>query len=90
MKKFFKAGLSVICAMSLFAVPAAAANKTAYPSMTKLLVDGKTVEVGAYNINGYNYYKLRDAAMILKDTEKSLSVGYDKESKKILINKNEK
>ena len=89
MKKFFKAGLSVICAMSLFAVPAAAANKTAYPSMTKLLVDGKTVEVGAYNINGYNYYKLRDAAMILKDTEKSFSVGYDKESKKILINTNE-
>ena len=89
MKKFIKAGLSVICALSLFAVPAAAASKTAYPSATKLLVNGKTVDVGAYNINGYNYYKLRDAAMILKDTEKSFSVGYDGESKKILINTNE-
>jgi len=35
---------------------------TVNPTTSKVLVNGKIVEFEAYNINGYNYFKLRDLA----------------------------
>lgn len=49
----------------------------AIPMNDKLTVDGKSVEPSAYKINGENYFKLRDMAMLLNGTEAQFSVGYD-------------
>ncbi|HOM03537.1 MAG TPA: WG repeat-containing protein [Acetivibrio sp.] len=35
-------------------------NATAYPSSATVYINGKAVELTAYTINGYNYFKLRD------------------------------
>ena len=40
-------------------------NKTAFSSTAKLMKNGELVEAQAYNINGNNYYKLRDLGDIL-------------------------
>lgn len=37
-----------------------AGNKTATPSTAKILLDGKEINLTAYNIGGNNYFKLRD------------------------------
>jgi len=41
-------------------VPAMAAGVTATPNDASVAVDGKGIAIGAYNIGGYNYFKLRD------------------------------
>jgi alkaline phosphatase len=46
-------------------------------------VDGETVELDVYNINGSNYFKLRDIAMKLSGTASSFSVGYDSETRTV-------
>ena len=57
----------------------------AVKSSQKVSVDGKTVEIDAYNIEGSNYFKLRDVAVILSGTEKKFDTGYDEEQKKITL-----
>jgi len=42
-----------------------------------VLVNGKIVEFEAYNINGYNYFKLRDLAQAVNNTEKNFEVTWD-------------
>jgi hypothetical protein len=37
-----------------------AGDKAAKPTTSKILLDGKEVKLTAYNINGNNYFKLRD------------------------------
>jgi|GEM_PF-1732336 len=41
------------------------ATETAIASPQKLRVDGQFIEVAAYNIKGYNYFRIRDLAIIL-------------------------
>ena len=57
----------------------------AVKSSQKVSVDGKTVEIDAYNIDGSNYFKLRDVAVILSGTDKEFDVGFDKEQNAITI-----
>ena len=38
---------------------------TAISSPQRFIFDGQTVNVAAYNINGYNYFRLRDIAILL-------------------------
>ena len=40
-------------------------RETAYPTDSALVVDGRTVEITAYNINDNNYYKLRDLGEVI-------------------------
>lgn len=49
----------------------------ATPTTSKVIVDGNVISFDAYNINGSNYFKLRDLAMVVADTSKQFSVGYD-------------
>lgn len=44
-----------------------------------LIVNGKQVDAQAYNVDGYNYYKLRDIAMALNGTANQFSVAWDEE-----------
>lgn len=72
MKRFCTLLLAACLALSL-AVPAAAA--AAQPSPQTLKVNGETVSCAAYNIDGNNYYKLRDIALLLRGTDARFSVS---------------
>jgi len=50
---------------------------TPIPTASKVLINGKSISFDAYNINGNNYFKLRDLAMALNGTKKQFEVGYD-------------
>lgn len=67
------------------AVPAMAAGVTATPNDASVAVDGKGIAIGAYNIGGYNYFKLRDIAAALNGTGANFEVGYDAAAKSIAL-----
>jgi hypothetical protein len=58
-------------------VPVPAPAATAKPTNSTVLVNGKSVAFNAYNIEGNNYFKLRDLAFTLSGTEKQFEVGFD-------------
>lgn len=62
---------------------------TATPTASKVLVNGKEVSFEAYNINGNNYFKLRDLAQVVSGTEKQFQVAWDNENKVINLLSNE-
>ncbi|MDF2858849.1 MAG: hypothetical protein K0Q87_4700 [Neobacillus sp.] len=51
-------------------------NLTAIPTVSNVVVDGVDVKFDAYNINGSNYFKLRDVAYMLNGTEKQFDVTW--------------
>lgn len=58
--------------------PQTAAQKAkAAPTDSKVLVDGAAVAFDAYNINGNNYFKLRDVAKVISGSEKQFAVTWD-------------
>ncbi|MDR1640705.1 MAG: copper amine oxidase N-terminal domain-containing protein [Clostridiales bacterium] len=58
---------------------------TAQPTASKVLVNGKEVAFGAYNISGFNYFKLRDLAYALSGTPKQFEVGWDAKAEAITL-----
>ena len=58
-----------------------AGPSVAKPTNDKLTVDGKAVVPAAYKINGANYFKLRDVAMMLNGTKGQFSVVYNDATK---------
>jgi 5'-nucleotidase len=54
-------------------------NSVCLPSPQTLTVQDETVSAEVYNINGENYFKLRDVAMLLSGTAVQFSVDYDAE-----------
>ncbi|MDR2087746.1 MAG: WG repeat-containing protein [Clostridiales Family XIII bacterium] len=58
---------------------------TAKPTASPVRVNGKAVAFDAYNINGNNYFKLRDLAYTLNGTKKQFEVGYDGVAKAITL-----
>ena len=61
--------------MSSLASPALAAG--AAPSQQTLRVDGSIYQCEKYNIDGSNYFKLRDLAFLLEGSGSEFAVGYD-------------
>ena len=74
MKKQFSLLLS-LALMSSLASPALAAG--AAPSQQTLRVDGSVYQCEQYNIDGSNYFKLRDLAFLLEGSGSEFAVGYD-------------
>lgn len=60
------------------------------PSDHSINLDGRSVEMSGYAIGGYNYFKLRDLAYALKDTNAMFDVGYDKVNNRITLNTEDK
>ncbi len=48
---------------------------------SNILIDGETAEVSGYVIDGNSYFKLRDVAYALKDTNSKFNVFWDNETK---------
>ncbi|MDR1642189.1 MAG: leucine-rich repeat domain-containing protein [Clostridiales bacterium] len=80
--------LALIIASSPF-LRAKAANPTATPTTSSILIDGQLYDFDAYNVDGFNYFKLRDLAYVLNGSEKMFSVGWDAEAEVISINRDE-
>ena len=59
---------------------------TAQGSNTVILVDGTAQEIYPYNIDGNNYFKLRDMAAVLAGTDKSFAVEWDESKNAINLN----
>ena len=51
----------------------------AIPMASTVLVNGVPTEFEAYTIDGNNYFKLRDLAYAVNNTEKNFEVGWDPE-----------
>jgi len=62
---------------TLTAPPTSTGGVSAKPTASTVLVNGKNIAFGAYNIAGNNYFKLRDLALAINGTGKQFSVGWD-------------
>ena len=86
MKK--KISLLLAILMLVTVIPTAfAESKTvdAVKNTKKVTLDGEEVKVGAYDVEGYNYLKLRDVAAILNTKKCQFNVGFDKPTKLITV-----
>ncbi|WP_294796568.1 hypothetical protein [uncultured Fenollaria sp.] len=82
MKKKISLLLALLMLVTL--IPTAfAESKTveAVKNTKKVTLDGEEVMVGAYDVEGFNYLKLRDIAAILNGKKCQFDVGYDNETK---------
>ncbi len=52
----------------------------------KILIDGNEVDLPAYTIQNTTYFKLRDLAYYLADTDLYFSVGYDSSKDAVVLN----
>ena len=62
---------------------ASAANVVASPQ--NLSVDGIDADCAKYNIDGSNYFKLRDLAQLLSKTDSRFSVSFDEQSNAVTV-----
>jgi hypothetical protein len=69
--------------------PAETPAVKAIPTPSVVLVDGERVDFEAYNIDGSNYFKLRDIAAALNGTLSQFSVGWDAEANAISLTSGE-
>lgn len=83
MKKIL--GSIIAIGMSLSIVSSALAIEVV-PTTSKLIVDNTEVNVSAYNIDGNNYFKLRDIAYVLNGTPSQFSVGYNSVLNSVILN----
>ncbi len=65
------------------ALPAPAAGVVR--STQALEVDGRSVSCEAYNIDGHNYFRLRDVAALLSGTSAQFSVEYNEKARAVLV-----
>lgn len=57
----------------------------AVPNETEIDINGKNVRLFGYNINGNNYYKIRDIAYLLNGTKSNFSVDWNSEKGVVVI-----
>ena len=58
-------------------------------SAQTVTVNGAAVETEVYNINGHNYFKLRDVAAMLTGTRSQFNVGYDEAQRLVTVSSGE-
>ncbi len=86
MKKRFRVLACLTLLALVLSLPALGAGETDMHLSTQTLkVNGSAVSCPGYNIDGSNYFKLRDLAMLLTDTGSRFSVDYDTERDAVVI-----
>ena len=86
MKKRFRVLACLTLLALVLSLPALGAGETDMHLSTQTLkVNGSAVSCPGYNIDGSNYFKLRDLAMLLTDTGSRFSVDYDTERDVVVI-----
>ena len=65
--------------------PPPASELKASPTASTVYINGEAKAFEAYNIDGNNYFKLRDLAFVLNGTEKQFEVGYDNDTRVIAL-----
>ena len=87
MKKRMALALTVIMAMATTATASAKVEQTytAIPTGQTVTLNGQKINFAAYNIEGNNYFKLRDLAAAMDGTEKNFNVDYNKEKDSVEI-----
>lgn len=83
MKKLLCLTISVILLLNIPVF--AASTYIAKPTDSVVTLNGQKVKFAAYNIEGNNYFKLRDLATVLDGTEKNFNVDYNKKLEAIEI-----
>lgn len=83
MKNKLIALTAAVAVLAASAAPAAAFSVV--PSAQKVTVNDKAVAAEVYNIDGLNYFKLRDVAFFLKDTPSAFAVGYDEAANSVTV-----
>lgn len=72
--------------MTVLTVSKVGAKKIeATPTMTDILLNDELYTAGVYNIEGNNYFQLRDVAQILSEGSSKFDIGWDQKSKMIQI-----
>ncbi len=79
-KKSVITGILIIAALSISTVCYA---ETAHPTNASVVMNGKRMDFCAYDLYGSNYFKLRDIAAALKDTEKKFNIHWNEWSNQI-------
>ena len=59
--------------------------ETALPNSANVFVNSNKIAIDAYNINDYNYFKLRDIAVLMMGTGAKFSVLWDEATSTIII-----
>lgn len=77
MKKRVVALLIAIFISLPFGLLVNAASPSVVLSPQSVMVDGTKIRFEVYNIDGYNYFKLRDMAYVLNGTESQFGVSFD-------------
>lgn len=85
MKKFFSISFLLICVLAT-----SVSAKEVKKSEQSIMLDGKEVNLSGFNIDGSNYFRLRDVAAILSNTDVGFNVNYNENRKLINITKYEK
>ena len=84
MKKLF-ALLLALALLSALALPTMAEDDAVVLTKQTLKVHGIETACEAYNIGGYNYFKLRDLALLMMGTESRFAVGYDSATQTVTV-----
>jgi len=58
---------------------------TANPTSSSVIANGEKIGLDAYNIDNNNYFKLRDIAMLLKNSDKKFDIQWDNEKNAITL-----
>lgn len=86
MKKFISMVMSLVLMLSLVPSALAAGSPRVVLSSQNLTVNGEVITgLEIYNIDGNNYFKLRDVAYLLNGTESQFNVTWDAEHNAVLI-----
>ncbi len=85
MKKILSLLLVLVLAVTLLPLGALAEGPSVVLSPQNLRVDGKRIDCEKYNIDGSNYFKLRDIAYLVSGTGSQFSVGWDGEKNVIRV-----
>ena len=83
MKKILS--LALILCLLLAALPLGASAYSVVLSPQNLEVDGVLYDCEKYNIDGSNYFKLRDLAVLLSGTPAQFAVSWDAEANAVVL-----